>query len=61
MGWTTTLLSLPPLAAALSAEAHLLASLPPDVRPPDMLGMDRVMRLAALAGGHARAERTAAA
>ncbi len=55
-----TLPSLPPLAAALSAEAHLLASIPPDVRPPDILGMGGVMILAALARGR-RAERTAAA
>jgi hypothetical protein len=39
---------LPPLAAALSAEAHLLASLPPDERPPDMLGMAGAFRLIAL-------------
>ena len=52
--------ALPPLAAALSAEAHLLASLPPDVRPPDMLGMAGVLRLMGLAGDPARAERTAA-
>ena len=57
----TAMPSLPPLAAALSAEAHLLASVPPDVRPPDMLGMDGVMRLAALAGGGGRVERTTAA
>jgi hypothetical protein len=37
--------SLPPLAAALSAEAHPLASLPFDTRPPDMLGVARVMKL----------------
>jgi hypothetical protein len=43
--------ALPPLrslAAALSAEAHLLASLPPDERPPDMLGMAGALRLIAL-------------
>ena len=39
---------LPPLAAALSAEGHLLATLPSDARPPDMLGMARVMKLMAL-------------
>jgi hypothetical protein len=40
---------LPPLAAAVSAEAHLLATLNPDARPPDMLGMARVMLLMATA------------
>jgi hypothetical protein len=39
---------LPPLAAALSAEAHLLATLPPDERPPDMLGIAGAFRLMAL-------------
>jgi hypothetical protein len=53
--------ALPPLAAALSAEGHLLATMPPDARPTDMLGMAGVMRLMALAGEAARAERTAAA
>jgi hypothetical protein len=57
----TTLPTLPPLAAALSAEAHLLATLPPAVRPPDMLGMGGVLRLMGLTGDPARAERTAAA
>ena len=46
---------LPPLAAALSAEAHLLATLPSDERPPDVLGMARVMKLVALAAGPERA------
>jgi hypothetical protein len=48
----------PPLAAALSAEGQLLASLPPAERPPDMLGMARVMKLVTMAGelgGTARA------
>jgi hypothetical protein len=52
---------LPSLAAALSAEAHLLATLPPDERPPDLLGMARVMKLAALAAQHAKPERAVAA
>jgi hypothetical protein len=52
---------LPPLAAALSAEAHLLATLPSDERPPDVLGMARVMKLMALAAEHAGPERAAAA
>ena len=39
---------LPPLAAALSAEAHLLATLSPDERPSDMLGMAGAFRLMAL-------------
>ena len=43
------------LAAALSAEGHLLATLPPDGRPPDMLGMARVINLVALAAGPERA------
>ena len=38
---------LPPLAATMSAEAHLLATLQPDARPPDMLGMSRAMLLMA--------------
>jgi hypothetical protein len=42
---------LPRLAAALSAEGHLLATLSPDERPPDVLGMARVMKLMALAAG----------
>ena len=46
---------LPPLAAALSAEGHLLATLSPDERPPDMLGMGRVIKLMALAAGPERA------
>jgi hypothetical protein len=46
---------LPPLAAALSAEGHLLATLPPDERPPDVLGMARVIKLMALAAGPERA------
>jgi hypothetical protein len=52
---------LPPVAAALSAEGHLLASLPSDARPPDMLGMTRVMKLMALATAAAGVERAAAA
>jgi hypothetical protein len=44
-----------PLAAALSAEGHLLATLPPDQRPPDMLGMARAMKLMALAADTAGA------
>jgi hypothetical protein len=36
---------LPPLAAALSAEAHLLSTLPVDGRPPDVLGIAGVLRL----------------
>jgi hypothetical protein len=52
---------LPPLAAALAAEGHLLATLPPDGRPPDMLGMARVMKLMALTTAGAGAERAAAA
>jgi hypothetical protein len=39
---------LPPLAAALSSEAHLLATLPPDARPSDMLGIAGAFRLMAL-------------
>jgi hypothetical protein len=53
--------TLPPLAAAMSAEAHLLATLPPDECPPDVLGMARVMKLMALAAEHAGPERAAAA
>jgi hypothetical protein len=52
---------LPPLAAALSAEGHLLATLSSDERPPDVLGMARVMKLAALAAEHAKPERAVAA
>jgi hypothetical protein len=52
---------LPPLAAALSAEGHLLASLSCDARPPDMLGMARVMKLMALVAEFAGAERAAVA
>jgi hypothetical protein len=51
----------PRLVAALSAEGHLLASLPSDARPPDMLGMTRVMKLIALATAAAGVERAAAA
>jgi hypothetical protein len=46
---------LPRLAAALSAEGHMLASLAPHERPPDMLGMARVIKLMALAAGPERA------
>jgi hypothetical protein len=46
---------LPPLAAALSAEGHLLAALSPDERPPDVLGMARVIKLMTLAAGPERA------
>jgi hypothetical protein len=46
---------LPPLAAAMSAEGHLLAALSPDERPPDVLGMARVIKLVALAAGPERA------
>jgi hypothetical protein len=46
---------LPPIAAALAAEAHLLASLPCDTRPPDVLGMARVIKLMTLAAGPERA------
>jgi hypothetical protein len=52
---------MPPLAAALSAEGHLLASLPPDGRPPDMLGMARVIKLMNLAAELVGAERAAVA
>jgi hypothetical protein len=52
---------LPPLAGALSAEAHLLASLPSDARPPDMLGMAGVIKLMALGPGLAGIEGAAAA
>jgi hypothetical protein len=53
--------TLPPLATALSAEGRLLALLPSDARPPDMLGMDRVMKLMTLAAELAGAERAAVA
>jgi hypothetical protein len=53
--------ALPAIAAALSAESHLLASLPSDARPPDMLGMARVMKLMALTTAAAGVERAAAA
>jgi hypothetical protein len=49
-----------PLAAALSAEGHLLATLPPDQRLPDMLGMTRAMKLAALTAEFEAAKRAAA-
>jgi hypothetical protein len=52
---------LPPLAAALSAEGHLLATLPPDGRAPDMLGMARVIKLMTMAAGLPEAERAAVA
>ena len=52
---------LPPLAAALSAEGHLLATLPSDARPPDMLGMARVMKLMAMAAEHTGPKRAAVA
>ena len=39
----------------LSAEGHLLATLSPDERPPDVLGMARVIKLMALAAGPERA------
>jgi hypothetical protein len=53
--------TLPPLAAVMSAEAHLLATLPADARLPDMLGMAGVMKLMALGTGLAGIERAAAA
>jgi hypothetical protein len=49
------------MAATLAAEAHLLATLPPNGRPPDMLGMARVMKLMALAAELTGAERAAVA
>jgi hypothetical protein len=58
---TASLRPLPPLAAAMSAEAHLVATLPPDERPPDLLGMARVVKLMALAAAHANPARAAAA
>lgn len=51
----------PPLVAAMSAEGHLLATLPSDARPPDMLGMAGVIKLMALAAELAGAERAVAA
>jgi hypothetical protein len=54
--------TLPPLAAVMSAEGHLLATLPTNApRPPDMLGMARVMKLMILATSSAGGERVAAA
>jgi hypothetical protein len=53
--------TLPPLAAALSAEGHLLATLPADARPPDLLGMAGVIKLMALTTDLAGAERAAVA
>jgi hypothetical protein len=53
--------TLPPLAAALSAESHLLASLPSDARPPDTLGMVSVMRLMPLTAKPAGIEKAAVA
>jgi hypothetical protein len=58
---THRLLPLPPVAAAMSAEAHLVATLLADERPPDVLGMARVVHLMALAVEHAKPERAAAA
>jgi len=52
---------LPPLAAALSVEGHLLSTLPVDARPPDMLGMASIVRLMSLARDPAGAERATAA
>jgi hypothetical protein len=52
---------LPPLVAALSAEGHLLATLPADGRPPDLLGMTCVMQLMTLATEVAGSEQAAAA
>ena len=52
---------LPPIAAALAAEAGLLAALSPYERRPDMLGMVRVIKLMTLAAEHAGPERAAAA
>ena len=52
---------LPPLAAALSAAGHLLATLPPHGRLPDMLGMAGVMKLMALSAEPAGAQRAAVA
>jgi hypothetical protein len=45
----------------MSAEGHLLATLPADARPPDLLGIAGVMKLMALATELAGAERTAVA
>jgi hypothetical protein len=47
--------------AALSAEAHLLATLPPGGRPLDQLSMAGVMKLVNLAAELAGAERAAVA
>jgi hypothetical protein len=58
---TRPLRRLGPLAAALSAESRLLASLPSDARPPDTLGMAGVIKLMALANDPARTERAAVA
>ena len=58
---TRHLRRLGPLAAALSAESRLLASLPSDARPPDTLGMAGVIKLMALANDPARTERAAVA
>ena len=52
---------MPAHAAAMSAEAHLLATLPPGERPPDVLGMARVIKLMTLAAEHAAPEGAAAA
>jgi hypothetical protein len=49
------------MTAALSAESQLLASLPSDVRPPDVLGAAGVMKLMALATEAAGMKRAAAA
>jgi hypothetical protein len=53
--------ALPAMAAALSAESHLLASLSSDARPPDMLGIAGAMKLMALAAEAVGIERAAAA
>ena len=52
---------LPRLATALSAEAHLLATLASDARPPDTLGMARVIKLMAVANDRAGTKREAVA
>jgi hypothetical protein len=52
---------LPPLAAALSAEAHLLGTMPPDMCPPEMLGMAGIMRLMKLQRMHTEPEEAMAA
>jgi hypothetical protein len=46
---------LPRLAAALSTEGHMLASLLPHERPPDMLGMGRVIKVMGLVAERATA------